>query len=129
MNRIVCFGEALIDFLAMPPGDPRQPRAFLQHAGGAPANVAVALARLGSHAEFVGMLGMDMFGDFLLESLRREGVHVGHVQRLPSSRSTRTASAASVSTARLQPTCCSARRCWRKAHSRERASSMPAPIP
>jgi fructokinase len=81
MNRIVCFGEALIDFLAMPPSDPQQPRAFLQHAGGAPANVAVALARLGSHAEFVGMLGTDMFGDFLLDSLRSAGVHVGHVQR------------------------------------------------
>lgn len=81
MNRIVCFGEALIDFLAMPPSDPQQPRAFLQHAGGAPANVAVALARLGNHAEFVGMLGTDMFGEFLLDSLRRAGVHVGHVQR------------------------------------------------
>jgi fructokinase len=81
MNRIVCFGEALIDFLGMPPGDPQQPRAFLQHAGGAPANVAVGIARLGGHAEFVGMLGMDMFGDFLLDSLRNEGVHTGHVQR------------------------------------------------
>jgi len=81
MNRIVCFGEALIDFLGMPPGNPDQPRAFLQHAGGAPANVAVALARLGSQAEFVGMLGLDMFGDFLLDSLRKAGVHVGHVQR------------------------------------------------
>ncbi|MEO5559020.1 MAG: carbohydrate kinase [Dokdonella sp.] len=81
MNRIVCFGEALIDFLGVPPVDPQQPRAFLQHAGGAPANVAVGIARLGGHAEFVGMLGMDMFGDFLLDSLRGAGVHVGHVQR------------------------------------------------
>jgi fructokinase len=81
MKRIVCFGEALIDFLAMPPAEPQQARAFLQHAGGAPANVAVALARLGNHAEFVGALGMDMFGDFLLGSLRDAGVHVGHVQR------------------------------------------------
>ncbi|MEO7324926.1 MAG: carbohydrate kinase [Dokdonella sp.] len=81
MNRIVCFGEALIDFLGTPQGDAQQPRAFLQHAGGAPANVAVGIARLGAHAEFVGMLGMDMFGDFLFDSLRGAGVHVGHVQR------------------------------------------------
>jgi len=81
MDRIVCFGEALIDFLAMPPSDPSEPRAFLQHAGGAPANVAVALARLGSDAEFIGMLGTDMFGDFLFDSLREAGVRLDHVQR------------------------------------------------
>lgn len=81
MNRVVCFGEALIDFLGMAPADPAEPRTFLQHAGGAPANVAVALARLGGDAEFVGMLGMDMFGDFLLDSLRQAGVRLDHVQR------------------------------------------------
>ncbi|MEE7547444.1 carbohydrate kinase, partial [Xanthomonas sp. Kuri4-1] len=68
-SRIVCFGEALIDMLAQPPASPQAPRAFEQYAGGAPANVAVAVARLGGDSHFVGMLGQDMFGDFLLESL------------------------------------------------------------
>ncbi|GAA0721823.1 carbohydrate kinase [Dokdonella soli] len=77
MQRIVCFGEALIDFLAQPAQAPGEPRAFLQYAGGAPANVAVAVARLGGRADFVGMLGADMFGDFLLESLRAAGVGTG----------------------------------------------------
>ena len=36
---ILCFGEALIDFLARPGDTPAAPRAFLQYAGGAPANV------------------------------------------------------------------------------------------
>lgn len=77
---IVCFGEALIDFLASPP-ESGQARTFRQFAGGAPANAAVAVARLGGHGEFVGMLGQDMFGDFLLESLHQAGAGVRYVRR------------------------------------------------
>lgn len=84
--KIVCFGEALIDFLAQPAGTPDAPRAFLQFAGGAPANVAVAAARLGAQAQFVGMLGADMFGDFLLESLRDAGVDVAGIVRTDAAR-------------------------------------------
>lgn len=79
--RIVCFGEALIDFLAQPPQSAEAPRAFLQFAGGAPANVAVAVAHLGGDAQFVGMLGADMFGDFLLDSLGEAGVGTDFVVR------------------------------------------------
>lgn len=74
MSKIVCFGEALIDLLAQPPATADTPRAFLQYAGGAPANVAVAAARLGADTHFAGMLGQDMFGDFLLESFVSFGV-------------------------------------------------------
>lgn len=74
MSKIVCFGEALIDLLAQQPTTADTPRAFLQYAGGAPANVAVAAARLGADTHFAGMLGEDMFGDFLLESLASAGV-------------------------------------------------------
>lgn len=74
MSKIVCFGEVLIDLLAQPPATPDTPRAFLQYAGGAPANVAVAAARLGADTHFAGMLGEDMFGDFLLDSLATAGV-------------------------------------------------------
>ncbi|RZA12511.1 MAG: hypothetical protein EOP93_21810, partial [Lysobacteraceae bacterium] len=81
MHQILCFGEALIDFLARPGDTPDAPRAFLQFAGGAPANVAVAVARLGGDAQFIGMLGEDMFGDFLLGSLRDAGVGTGGVVR------------------------------------------------
>ena len=79
-GEIVCFGEALIDFLAT--GDESgAPRAFIQHAGGAPANASVAVARLGGRAQFVGMLGADMFGDFLLRSLDEAGVGTRYVRR------------------------------------------------
>jgi len=72
--KIVCFGEALIDMLARPPSDDGAPRCFLQFAGGAPANVAVAAARLGADVHFAGMLGQDMFGDFLFDSFAGAGV-------------------------------------------------------
>lgn len=80
MKKIICFGEALIDFLAQP-GAAGEPSAFLQFGGGAPANVAVAAARLGAGTEFIGMLGRDMFGDFLLEALRAAGVGTQYVAR------------------------------------------------
>jgi len=79
-GAIVCFGEALIDFLSDAPGADGV-RSFRQFAGGAPANAAVAVARLGGHCEFVGMLGRDMFGDFLLQSLAEAGVSTRYVRR------------------------------------------------
>jgi fructokinase len=82
MNRpILCFGEALIDFHAEGTGPAGFPRAFVPFAGGAPANVAVAVARLGGVARFAGMLSLDPFGDFLLDSLERAGVGVADVAR------------------------------------------------
>lgn len=84
-NMIICFGEALIDFLASPAAA-GEARTFRQFAGGAPANAAVAVARLGGRCEFVGMLSNDMFGDFLLESLRAEGVATEHVHRTDQAR-------------------------------------------
>jgi len=79
-NTIVCFGEALIDFLASTPAA-GETRTFRQFAGGAPANAAVAVAKLGGRCEFVGMLGEDMFGDFLLDSLREHGAGTRYVRR------------------------------------------------
>ena len=49
--------------------------------GGAPANVAVAASRLGSAAAFVGSVGSDLFGDFILRALESEGVETGGVSR------------------------------------------------
>lgn len=84
-NAIVCFGEALIDFLATPPA-PFEAPTFRQFAGGAPANAAVAIAKLGGRCEFVGMLGEDMFGDYLLRSLRGAGAGTRYVRRTAQAR-------------------------------------------
>jgi fructokinase len=81
VRKVVCFGEALIDFLAEPVTEAPSPQHFVQHAGGAPANVAAAVARLGAPAVFVGMLGQDMFGDFLLQRLVAAGVSTEYIAR------------------------------------------------
>jgi len=78
-GTVYCFGEALIDFHAEPRGS--APPAFIPHAGGAPANVAVAVARLGDGSAFVGMFGQDVFGDLLLRGLADAGVDTRHTRR------------------------------------------------
>lgn len=80
-KRIICFGEALIDFHAQTPVTEDAPPAYLPHAGGAPANVAVSLAKLGDNVAFIGMLGRDAFGDFLLRNLQIYGVDTSYVRR------------------------------------------------
>ena len=79
-GTVYCFGEALIDFHAEARGAGAPP-AFIPHAGGAPANVAVALARLGDASAFVGMFGHDVFGDLLLRGLADAGVDTHHTRR------------------------------------------------
>lgn len=81
MHSVLCFGEALIDFHAEGRDERGFPRAFVPFAGGAPANVAVAVARQGGAARFAGMLGNDVFGDLLLDSLRHAGVETRDVTR------------------------------------------------
>jgi 2-dehydro-3-deoxygluconokinase len=52
--------------------------------GGAEANVAIGLARLGLSAAYVSRVGTDPFGDEVLRTLRGEGVDVSRVQRSPT---------------------------------------------
>ncbi len=82
MSSVTCFGEALIDFLntgSQPEGPINIPD-FRQFPGGAPANVAVAIGKLGGDARFVGQVGNDTFGHFLKSSL--ETYHVDTTQIL-----------------------------------------------
>jgi fructokinase len=73
---LVCLGELLIDFVATTPGSLRAAPGFVKAPGGAPANVAVAASRLGLKVGFVGSVGNDEFGHFLLETLRENRVDV-----------------------------------------------------
>lgn len=50
---------------------------YAANPGGAPANVAVAAARLGAKTAFIGRVGADSFGDFLRGTLQKDGVEVG----------------------------------------------------
>lgn len=64
-------GEMLIDFI---PGN--EPNSYVRNAGGAPANVAIAVARNGLDAGFCGKLGDDDFGRFLKQTLEENKVKV-----------------------------------------------------
>ena len=80
MGKIVALGEVVSDIYR---GEALSDveLGFVARPGGAPANVAVAAARLGSEAAFVGSVGDDLFGDFILRALESEGVETGGVSR------------------------------------------------
>ncbi|MBE0488859.1 MAG: carbohydrate kinase [Halomonas sp.] len=87
MIPVIAFGEALVDMLSSRLGDAGQgPETFTPYAGGAPANVAVACARLGVPSRFLGMLGDDHFGDFLAAELAAHGVDTSGVVRTREAR-------------------------------------------
>jgi fructokinase len=87
MNTTICFGEVLIDMLSNKlAGEQNQQESFTKFAGGAPANVSVAIAKLGGDAYFAGMLANDMFGDFLYQALKNEGVKTDYMRFTPSAK-------------------------------------------
>ena len=80
MGKIVALGEVVADIYRGAGGSPVE-MPFTARPGGAPANVAVAAARLGTAAAFVGSVGDDLFGNFILDALEAEGVDTGGVRR------------------------------------------------
>lgn len=73
MAKLLSMGELLIDFT--PTGTTEDGRLlFARNPGGAPANVAVQALRVGVSAGFLGRVGQDMFGDFLVDTLQKCGV-------------------------------------------------------
>ena len=79
MKTLYAIGEMLIDFTAQETGKLENAVTFRKNAGGAPANVAVCVSRLGGCANVVTKLGKDAFGRFLEETLRKEGVGTDYV--------------------------------------------------
>ena len=75
MNKILCIGEALIDMICTDKGTPlSEGENFLKKAGGAPTNVAAAIAALGGHVELAAKVGQDPFGDHLVDMMNSFGV-------------------------------------------------------
>ncbi|PKA98086.1 fructokinase [Flavobacteriaceae bacterium MAR_2009_75] len=82
MKSIYCIGELLIDFVAEKQGsDLSKADEFTKKAGGAPANVACAVAKLGGTSKFVGCVGDDPFGTFLLDVLQNNNVDISLAQK------------------------------------------------
>lgn len=75
-SLIVCFGEMLIDFVPTTSGlSLVEAPAFKKAPGGAPANVAVGIARLGGQSAFIGKVGEDEFGYMLADILKKNNVN------------------------------------------------------
>ncbi|KAL0359381.1 UNVERIFIED_CONTAM: putative fructokinase-5 [Sesamum angustifolium] len=75
-SLIVCFGEMLIDFVPDTAGvSLAESHGFLKAPGGAPANVACAITKLGGSSAFIGKVGEDEFGRMLVYILKKNGVN------------------------------------------------------
>lgn len=72
-KKVWVLGDAVIDLL------PESEGRLLQCPGGAPANVAVGIARLGGNSAFIGRVGEDPFGKFLQNTLKKEQVSTDYM--------------------------------------------------
>lgn len=74
--QVTSMGEMLVDMVSVQSGvSVRDAPGFIKAAGGAPANVAVGVARLGCTSAFIGKVGCDDMGQFLVDTLASEGVN------------------------------------------------------
>lgn len=85
IQSVICLGEILYDLISDEPGVPyEQVKSWTAYPGGAPANVACALVKLGTSASFVGCVGEDEPGENLVSLLQEIGVSTVGVQRHPT---------------------------------------------
>jgi len=89
MPKAICIGELLIDFVSTTTDVTlAECPSFAKAPGGAPANVAVGLAKLGVDSGFIGKVGDDPFGDFLRQTLDRNAVDTSYLISGTGSRTT-----------------------------------------
>ena len=75
MEKILCVGEALIDMICTDKGKHlSEGEIFLKKPGGAPTNVAAAIAALGGDVELAAKIGKDPFGQHLIDVMDSFGV-------------------------------------------------------
>lgn len=80
MPAVLSIGEILVDWVCTTPGaELDRAQLFTKAPGGAPANVAVGLARLGVETGFIGRISDDAFGHWLLDVLEDDGVDTNGV--------------------------------------------------
>jgi fructokinase len=85
MSTIICLGEVLFDLLADQIGaSADRVTSWTALAGGAPANVACGLVKMGDRSRFAGCVGDDQPGRDLLAKLQSIGVDISGVQIHPT---------------------------------------------
>ena len=85
MNKILCIGEALIDMICTDKGKSlAEGINFLKKPGGAPTNVAAAIAALGGHAAIASKVGNDPFGQYMADVMKKFNVDTRFMFRDPS---------------------------------------------
>lgn len=88
MATAISFGELLVDMVSPADASLGEATTFIKAPGGAPANVAVGLQKLGVETAFIGMVGDDPFGAALREVVAKEGVDVSSLFSHPTARTT-----------------------------------------
>ena len=82
---MLCLGEILFDLIADQLGRSlEQVESWTPYPGGAPANVACALVKLGTTSSFIGCVGQDEPGNTLVQILQTVGVDTTGIQRHPT---------------------------------------------
>jgi len=76
---VITIGEAMAMFVATRPGELSDVDRFIKRVAGAELNVATGLARLGLKVGWVSRVGTDSFGQFVLDSLKKEGIDASGV--------------------------------------------------
>jgi len=83
--KVLCIGEALIDMICTDKGSRlADGQNFLKKAGGAPANVAAAIAALGGQVDMAAKVGKDPFGQHLIDLMSEMGVNTKWVIQDPN---------------------------------------------
>lgn len=72
MKKVICIGEALIDFKY-------ENNSFTMNAGGAPANVACAISKLGGNATVITKLSNDIFSNFLIDAFKKYNIDTSNI--------------------------------------------------
>lgn len=84
LPQVLCLGEVLFDCLADQPGQPLTAvTSWTPYLGGAPANVAAALVKLGTPAAFLGCVGDDAVGKRAIAELAAAGIDLQGIQVHP----------------------------------------------
>ena len=85
MSIVICLGEVLFDLLANESGvSSEHVKSWTPLPGGAPANVACALVKMGDRSRFIGCVGNDEAGSKLADKLVTEGVDITGLQYHPT---------------------------------------------